>query len=202
MKKLLLILILTLSFQSWTKADDISDFEIEGMSIGDSLLDYFSESEIKKFKQSNQYPASDKYIIVMFYNPSFLAETDRFEIYERVQIDYRKNDKKYIIASVMGILPFENKIDDCYKKQKEIDKEMSILFSTAKRLSGKDNKTFDPSGKSTAFVIEYLLSSGGVMQITCDDWSDEMTQQKNLPDMLGVSVMDKNYADFLYDEAY
>ena len=48
MKRLLLILILTFSFQSWTKADDISDFEIEGISIGDSALDFFDESDIKK----------------------------------------------------------------------------------------------------------------------------------------------------------
>ena len=47
MKRLILILILTFSFQSWTKADDIRDFEIEGMSIGDSALDYFTEKEIK-----------------------------------------------------------------------------------------------------------------------------------------------------------
>ena len=45
MKRLLLILILTLSFQSWSKADDIRDFEIEGMSIGDSLLDHFDEGD-------------------------------------------------------------------------------------------------------------------------------------------------------------
>ena len=51
MKRLLLILILTLSFQSLIKADDIRDFQIEGMSIGDSALDYFSESEIIKQKQ-------------------------------------------------------------------------------------------------------------------------------------------------------
>ena len=50
MKRLLLIIILTLSFQSWTKADDIRDFQIEGMSIGDSALDYFSINDIiKKF---------------------------------------------------------------------------------------------------------------------------------------------------------
>ena len=47
MKRLLLILILTLSFQTLTKADDIRDFEIEGMSIGDSLLDFFN----KEFNQ-------------------------------------------------------------------------------------------------------------------------------------------------------
>ena len=40
MKIILAILISIFSFQTWTKADDIKDFEIEGMSIGDSLLDY------------------------------------------------------------------------------------------------------------------------------------------------------------------
>ena len=47
MRVFLAVLVLIFSFQSWTKADDIRDFEIEGMSIGDSLLDYFSESEIQ-----------------------------------------------------------------------------------------------------------------------------------------------------------
>ena len=55
MKNFLLILILTFSFQSWTKADDISDFEIEGMSIGDSLLDFVSKNEIKKSKKATNY---------------------------------------------------------------------------------------------------------------------------------------------------
>ena len=47
MKRLLLILILTLSFQSFSKANDIKDFEIEGISIGDILLDYFDITRIK-----------------------------------------------------------------------------------------------------------------------------------------------------------
>ena len=36
MKIFLSILIIILNFQSLTKADDIRDFELEGMSIGDS----------------------------------------------------------------------------------------------------------------------------------------------------------------------
>ena len=51
MKRLILIFILTLSFQSWTKADDIRDFQIEGMSIGDSLLEFFNEKIINKDKK-------------------------------------------------------------------------------------------------------------------------------------------------------
>ena len=52
MKRLLLILILTFSLQSWTKADDIKDFQIEGMSIGDSVLDFATKSEIILLKNS------------------------------------------------------------------------------------------------------------------------------------------------------
>lgn len=46
MKKFFLCLILALSFQSLVKAEDISDFEIEGMSINKSILDYMSVNEV------------------------------------------------------------------------------------------------------------------------------------------------------------
>ena len=55
MKKLIMIFILVLSFHSSIKADDIKDFEIEGMSIGDSLLDYFTLNEIEAHKMLNYY---------------------------------------------------------------------------------------------------------------------------------------------------
>ena len=47
-KKISFILIIIFSLQSWTNADDISDFEIEGFSIGDSLLDHFTKDNIDK----------------------------------------------------------------------------------------------------------------------------------------------------------
>ena len=63
MRIFLTVLILIFSLQSWTKADDISDFQIEGMSIGDSLLDYFSEKEIKKnlvtYYKDNTFSTTD-----------------------------------------------------------------------------------------------------------------------------------------------
>ena len=46
MRLFLTLLIIIFNLQSLTKADDISDFEIEGISIGDSLLDYYSKREI------------------------------------------------------------------------------------------------------------------------------------------------------------
>ena len=69
MKAILVFLILTFSFQSLTKADDIREFEIEGMSVGDSLLNYFSEEEIIKATRENQYEDKDgKFIDVNFFD--------------------------------------------------------------------------------------------------------------------------------------
>ena len=47
MKRILFIILLILNIQLLVKADDIGDFQIEGMSIGDSLLNYMNVYEIK-----------------------------------------------------------------------------------------------------------------------------------------------------------
>ena len=46
MKRLFLIFILTLSFQALARADNLEDFEIAGISVGDSLLEHFSKEII------------------------------------------------------------------------------------------------------------------------------------------------------------
>ena len=46
MKRLLLVLLLTLTFQSWTMADGIEDFEIKGISLGQSLFDHFVKEDV------------------------------------------------------------------------------------------------------------------------------------------------------------
>ena len=51
MKKLCIYLFLVLfSLQIPSQADDIRDFEIEDMSVGVSLLEFFSKEEIKENK--------------------------------------------------------------------------------------------------------------------------------------------------------
>ena len=49
MKKILLIIFISyISLIAPLKSDNIQNFQIEGISLGDSLLDFFSVSEIKK----------------------------------------------------------------------------------------------------------------------------------------------------------
>ena len=106
MKRLLLILILTLSFQTLTKADDIRDFEIEGMSIGDSLLDYMSINQIKNSKR-NYFKDKRKYYVV--------ARVDNLENYEVVDLYLKTGDQKYLIRTIGGIIELDKNM--CFPKK-------------------------------------------------------------------------------------
>ena len=88
MRVFIVVLVLIFSLQSWTKADDIRDFEIEGISIGDSLLDYYTENVILDNKQSIQYP-NEKFIV---YNLNDIKDLIQ---YDRYTITIKKNDKNY-----------------------------------------------------------------------------------------------------------
>ena len=98
MRVFIAVLVLIFSFQSWTKADDIRDFEIEGMSIGDSLLDYFSENEINNSRRN--YGSNLKYYVV--------GISKNIEIYETIDIYLKSGDKSYEIKSIAGYI-FMNK---------------------------------------------------------------------------------------------
>jgi hypothetical protein len=194
MKRLLLILILTFSFQSWTKADDISEFEIEGMSIGDSLLDHFSEKEIKQNYSSSQYP--NKEFVLYYFN-----DTSKFETYEAVTVAVKANDKNYIIYDIGGSIYFAKNFDKCLSKMEEVVRELNQIFSNAQTGSGKNNHSFDKTGKTIQYYNIYLLNSGDNSQVVCLNWSNELEKNGRV-DELNLSLGLKEYADFVDTRAY
>ena len=126
MKRLLLILILTLSFQTLTKADDIRDFQIEGMSLGDSLLDYFNKEKIKNNISIPSNLEKSKYTQSCF--------NDYGNSYDRICIAYKKNSSKKTIEQIQAQIRYNKDVmNTCRKKQNKIDKELSLLFKNLER---------------------------------------------------------------------
>ncbi len=158
MRAFIIILVLIFSLQSWTKADDISEFEIEGMSVGDSLLDYFSENEIEKKINSRH---------TFFYNKDFMSislsyKTGKFKIYDDVGVILKQNDKQYKIYSLEGTLVVNNgNIEDCYKKQNLIANEIEkIIDSKYKRdIWFVKKKRLKPHQLSVKY-LDFISSSG------------------------------------------
>ena len=85
MRVFIAAIILIFSFQSPSQADDIRDFQIEGMSIGDSTLDFFSEEEIKNNLKLQYFPyiKDKKFILAEFYKFPF------FQTYDSLQIIFK-----------------------------------------------------------------------------------------------------------------
>ena len=192
--KYLAIIFLVFSFQSLTKADDIRDFQIEGMSIGDSLLNFYTEEEIKS-KIFFDYPNSDEF-------KRFYSEDNHFLQYEGVQVNYKKDDEKYIIYLLAGEIKFEDNINKCFKLQKTIEKELDATFPKAKKEKINTSKAFDKSGKSKTYMIGYILKSGEQVILACDDYSKHISEKHNLKDGLNVSLRTIEFINFLHDKAY
>ena len=101
MKKLLAIIVLSLCVITSSQADDIRDFQIEGISIGDSLLDEFSIEQIKSIKQDLQYP-KDKFIV---YQLGALKSLDNYDL---LNVSVKKDSKKYIVSHIQGGIKYSN----------------------------------------------------------------------------------------------
>ena len=199
MKRLLIILILTLSFQTLTKADNIRDFEIEGMSIGDSLLDYFSKDEIEDYITLDYY----KTLSIDYREIYGLAEfkrLPRFKTYTNVTMDFFKKDNEFIIQTISGVI-FVNNLEDCHDKQNQIDDELSKVFKNTSRETNQNNHSFDKTGNSKTKAINYWFDNGDLVILICTDWSNEITSSYGWSDNLSLEIKSKEYNSFLI-EAY
>ena len=192
MKRLLLILILTFSFQPLTKADDLRDMEIEGISIGDSLLDFITESQIM---ERAFYPYNSN----KFYQSGMLSNS--FETYEYLQFNLKKDDSKYIIYGMSGKIFFENDIKSCLKKKDIIFNEILNLFNKADIETSTHNipHDYDKTGESLIYANDIDISSGGTIRVYCTDWSNKLSEYL---DNLKVTIGTQELVDFFNNEAY
>ena len=194
MKKFLAILILIFTLQTPSLADDISDFEIEGMSIGDSLLDYFSKKEIKDNTLTDYYTNNE-------YTPVEFFQLSSFKTYDTVGLKYKTDDKKYIIVGISGTLFCEKNIEKCNKKQKEIDLKISNMFENAQKDVSKDKHAADKSGKSTTSQINYWFKSKEVVSIELIDWSEKITNEKGWTDNVSVVFYTSDFAQWVINKS-
>ena len=187
MRVFIAVVLLILSLQSLTKADDIRDFQIEGMSIGDSALDYFSKSEIKI--NSKPYYKNKKYTPVEF------NLHKSFQTYYGVDINFLTNDTKSRIEGLKGVIDYRNiSMDKCKKQLIDIANDISSLFTNFEKTKLETTiHGADPTGKSKHTDIAFFSPQGDVITVFCTDYSTEIGWM----DHLGVNIRTKKFNDFL-----
>ena len=162
MKKFL-TLIFVIFLQTLCVADDIKDFEIEGISIGDSALNYFTEEELissKTYYWSNKKFASSS---------GWLKNKNN---YEGWQIFYKDKEKKFIIHYLSGLSNIKN-LETCNKKKNEVVKSIKKTISNANFIDmGKVSHPGDKTGKSLAYKVRFDFKDGSNIMITCTDYTN------------------------------
>ncbi len=104
-------------------ANDIQDLQIEGISIGDSLLKHLSKKEILSNHEFIYYneKSFSKDIAGIFYDKD-LSE------YDIVQIDFKFNDPDFTIVGISGYIEYDNDLSSCYKKQNKIFEDLNFFL--------------------------------------------------------------------------
>ena len=185
----LTIFIFIFSLQFETKADDVKDFEIDGMSIGDSVLKFFSKEFIKNEEKIN-YPSSDS-----FYGISFYINNSDYDAFGFI---FKKNDNNFIIYQVKGMLKMNFK--ECMEKKLNVKKEIKNIlenFNENNYTSTYGNKM----GKSFSEVSDFELKNGRI-RVWCENWDKNFEASKYWNNHFNVSAASKQYLHWLDNEAY
>ena len=172
------------SFQSFSKANDIREFQIEDMSIGDSLLKFMSLNEINNNTFENYFKNGKKR---KYYATGFF-DTDK---YDQLEIYIKTGDNNFKIKAITGFKQINN-LQKCLSLKKEIVDEIQNLFIDIEPVTYNDvPHTFDKSGKSKQYQTAFLLKDHRAkdhIRIECTKWSKKMKKEKGFADNLGVSV--------------
>jgi len=161
---------------------DIKDFQIESISIGDSALDYFTESRLNDGELD-------------WFNYSYKEYSHTLVpgkgIYDWFQISYKSDDDNFIIEGLAGIL-VKKKYDDnkCNNEIDAVALDISKLFKNTKqgkkqlyKIVYNPREVFqkpDPSGKSILTSISFDFKDEGKIILSCYNM-DRTTNQIDSP---------------------
>ena len=173
-------------------ADDISEYQIEGISIGDSLLDHLSKeeiiTEIERTKPAYNY-LTDEFGEVYLH--------DKFETYDQLSFKVKPNDNNYIIYSIKGSISYDDKLEQCFAKQKEIVEEFSALYKNARKVEETPVFPFDPTGKSKSHSIIFIFDSGDEIKVACTEYKKSLKIENNWEDSLQIVIAKKEVIAWL-----
>ncbi len=199
-KIFLSVLILIFSLQSFSKADDIREFEIEGISIGDSLLKHFSKKSIEdeiRSEFSYKYENSNWVQLGVGSTKDFplFKKLDNFD---ELGITIKFDDKNYIVHGLIGDVLCHNNIKKCMLAKDEIIKDLKSQFVGLNIKSWKKKHDMDKTGKSIVYGNTLSADTLGFkFSLSVYDMADDRYN-----DSTQLSIRTKELENFIRYEAY
>ena len=143
-------MVLNLCFTTPSQAEDnINNLLIEGVSVGDSLLNFYDKELIENNKVFLY--KKKKFFSFSEYNPS------KFKDFDLIQVHLKNNDNKYKIYSVTGSIFFKNDMPGCMKKKAELNNDISDLVKNSKQKDESAKHPYDKTGESLYWANFFIF---------------------------------------------
>ena len=177
-KKIFFLIFLIISLQNLSLADDIQNFQIEGMSIGDSALDHFNETQLEDNEQGwHNYSYSE-------YSTSLMPGKG---IYDWFLVSYKSDDYNFKIEALVGgvkKINYDNK--ECNNKLDAVALNILELFKNTKQenktkyeIAADASRSYPFTGKSIVTSILFDFPDGGVIILACYNMDKEANKSAN-----------------------
>lgn len=174
--------------------NDVSSFQIEGISIGDSALNFLSRSEIIKQtkKNSSQYSNLKR---PNEFGEIYILENGKFDVYDGLSMFVKQGDPNFEIRMLRGLIWLD--IKSCLSKRDGIKQEIESVIENFEKVENTFNSNRDELLESKMYNINYYLSSGDLITIQCSDWSERMQKEFNYSSGLSVAISTKDFDEWI-----
>ena len=188
-------------------SNEIKDFQIGGMSVKDSLLEYFDSESIKK-ELNTPYPFFYKnniYAAITAGNGSEYDLRINSDTYDDIGITIKPNDRNYKIYALSGRIFCPEDINYCKSKKKEIEGQLLNFFGKNVKITRSEkNHAYDKTGESKTYNTYFQFKSGDYVSISTIDWSPRATNKDGVPfpDNTKVGITTAEFEKFLAEIQY
>ena len=176
------IFLFLFSFSVPSFADDIFEYQIGGISIGDSLLDHFSvekiESGLKDWYPNNTF--------------SYTAFSDyKIKEYDNLGFFFKTGDKEYKIYSIAAIKFCKDDIQICYNLQSRMEKEFEKNSSNVNKYNDKIEYPYNENYGTDSIAIQtiYTLDNGDKVIIETKDWATDSKYTDNVSINIDTKIL-------------
>lgn len=178
-----------LFFSSLLFAEDISDFQVEGMSLGDSVMDHLPGRDVVNNINYQYSHLGDKFHVSTFY------KYKNFKKYDEISLIIKQDSEEILfpIYGISGLIYYEKNIENCYAEKNKIVAELQEILKDAK-VEGPTILTHpsDATGKSKYEENKFHFD-GGFARVTCYDMSDSM----QIMDAMAIDIFYQEVDDWL-----
>jgi hypothetical protein len=188
MKKFILIILLIKFISISSHAEDIKNFEIEGMSIGDNLLNYFTKNQLEEFVNHSStfhYPDGKTKIVRTHSKEPLRQSIKKSSTYDFAGVSFKdpgwikrkdSDERDYKIIGIQGYISFEE-VNDCNKERLKIEKDIENVLNIKPKRETKKH-AYDKTSQS--FTSWFNFSTNDSISINCTDWQKKFNWNPNL----------------------